>query len=214
MVIAGMRGGLKKRRCEYQVTAGTRDYFGAGDHLRPQNLRTVIEKRDQPYETVQSQLRNLYFVMEGRNRVTGLYKDIIVGRTDMLRSQEKRDFLRPYLPEYRRVKAVAKENPRLFAQFQTRIWVLWINRWYLEMQAPDLNDAAGICHWNHCRQRDLLKIIQMLALWDPFYAEGCRKQAGQALLSLRVENIASKTQLSSMRRSDRVPKPKRHPDDS
>lgn len=71
----------------------------------------------------------------------------------MLRSREKREFLRAYVPEYRRVKAVAKENPRLFAQFQSRIWLLWISRWYPELRVPDPNDAAGICHWNRSRQK-------------------------------------------------------------
>ncbi|SJL06445.1 uncharacterized protein ARMOST_09782 [Armillaria ostoyae] len=131
----------------------------------------------------------------------------------MFLSREKREFLGPYLPEYRRVKAVAKQRPRLFAQFQSCLWLAWSKRWLPELRAPDPEDADAVRHWNRCRQRDLLVIIRTLALWEPFYAEGRKKKkAGPAeLYSIRIRSEDS-AQLSGTRRSDRVPKPTKRPD--
>ncbi len=71
----------------------------------------------------------------------------------MFVSQEKREFLRPFLPEYCRVKAVAKQTPRLLAQFQSRLWLIWSRHWVPELRAPDPEDADVVCHWNRCCQR-------------------------------------------------------------
>ncbi|SJL09510.1 uncharacterized protein ARMOST_12888 [Armillaria ostoyae] len=130
----------------------------------------------------------------------------------MLLSREKREFLSPYLPEYHRVKAVAKQTPRLFAQFQSRLWLIWSKHWVPELRAPDPEDADAVRHWNRCRQRDLLVIIRTLALWEPFYAEGRKKKEAEPaeLRSIRIREASA--QPSGMRRSDRVPKPTKRPD--
>ncbi|SJL18442.1 uncharacterized protein ARMOST_22031 [Armillaria ostoyae] len=122
----------------------------------------------------------------------------------MLLSWEKREFLSPYLPEYHRVKAVVKQTPRLFAQFQSRLWLIWSKRWVPELRAPDPEDADAVRHWNRCRQRDLLVIIRTLALWEPFYAEGRKKkEAGPAeLRSIRIREASA--QLSVQAQDNRI----------
>ncbi len=62
-----------------------------------------------------------------------------------------RDFLRLYLPEYYRVKSVAKENPAHFAQFQSHMWTLCIRHWGI--QPPNPEDAQAIEDWMKLRQR-------------------------------------------------------------
>ncbi|PBK73748.1 hypothetical protein ARMSODRAFT_972131 [Armillaria solidipes] len=136
-----------------------------------------------------------------------------VERQEIVCGKEKREFLGPYLPEYHRVKAVAKQRPRLFAQFQSCLWLAWSKHWLLELWAPDPEDADAVHHWNCCRQRDLLIIIRTLVLWEPFYAEGHKKkQAGPAELYSICVCSEDSAQLSGMRQSDRVPKPMKRPD--
>ncbi|SJL00983.1 uncharacterized protein ARMOST_04297 [Armillaria ostoyae] len=96
-------------------------------------------------------------------------------RTEMpMGCQVHRDFLRPYLPKYYRVKYVAKQNPGRFAQFQSRMWTLWIRCW--EIQPPDPEDAKAVEDWLKLCQRILCKIIQTMSYWIPFYVADLEKK--------------------------------------
>ncbi|KAK0471642.1 hypothetical protein IW261DRAFT_1571930 [Armillaria novae-zelandiae] len=73
---------------------------------------------------------------------------------------------------YRRLKDRAREHPKPYSIFQSRLWLLWKDRFRSQLQPPDLADKSAREHWYTCRQKDLAAIIRILEMWEPFYTAG------------------------------------------
>ncbi|KAK0463311.1 hypothetical protein IW261DRAFT_1427863 [Armillaria novae-zelandiae] len=132
-------------------------------------------------------------------------------------TKEQREFLRPYIAYYRRLKDRAREHPKPYSIFQSRLWLLWKDRFRSQLQPPDLADKSAREHWYTCRQKDLATIIRILEMWEPFYTAGhvC-KIAQRARVKAKVAKAAKKRDSrrevvsgEQIRRSERMPKPRK-----
>ncbi|KAK0481233.1 hypothetical protein IW261DRAFT_1418343 [Armillaria novae-zelandiae] len=132
-------------------------------------------------------------------------------------TKEQREFLRPYIAYYRRLKDRAREHPKPYSIFQSRLWLLWKDRFRSQLQPPDLADKSAREHWYTCRQKDLAAIIRILEMWEPFYTAGhVREIAQRARVKAKVAKAAKKRDSrrevvsgEQIRRSERMPKPRK-----
>ncbi|KAK0478676.1 hypothetical protein EDD18DRAFT_1364627 [Armillaria luteobubalina] len=129
-------------------------------------------------------------------------------------TKEQRDFLRPYIAYYCRLKARAREHPKPYSVFQSQLWLLWKDRFRSQLQPPDPADKSACEHWYTCRQKDLSAIIRTLEMWEPFYTTGHEREVAQrAKIRAKVANAAKKRSGQEVvsgehiRRSERMSKP-------
>ncbi|KAK0211961.1 hypothetical protein IW262DRAFT_1301413 [Armillaria fumosa] len=132
-------------------------------------------------------------------------------------TKEQREFLRPYIAYYRRLKARAREHPKPYSVFQSRLWLLWKDRFRSQLQPPDPADKSACEHWYTCRRKDLAAIIRTLEMWEPFYTAGHEREVAQrakvrAKVAKAAEKRDSRQEVVSgeqIRRSGRMPKPRK-----
>ncbi|SJL13212.1 uncharacterized protein ARMOST_16651 [Armillaria ostoyae] len=131
-------------------------------------------------------------------------------------TREQREFLQPYIAYYRHLKARAREHPKPYSVFQSRLWLLWKDRFRSQLQPPDPADKSACEHWYACRQKDLAAIIHMLEMWEPFYTAGHKREVAQrARIRAKVAKAAWKphggeqevVSGEQIRRSARMPRP-------
>ncbi|KAK0466898.1 uncharacterized protein EV420DRAFT_1635932 [Desarmillaria tabescens] len=135
-------------------------------------------------------------------------------------TKEQQEFLEPYIAYYRRLKADACKHPKPYSVFQSQLWLLWKDRFRAQLQLPDPTDKDACKHWYACRQKDLAAIIRTLEMWEPFYAAGRKREMAQrvkirakvakaAKAAAQTRSNGQEEGVSGVRRSERMPKPRK-----